>query len=215
MSSTIPLLLFAKAPIAGKVKTRLQTHCSAQQAADIAAILLQTSLEKACQSWPGDVFISTWLERENSFLIELSERFGATVLWQSDGDLGDKMLASFEQHGYPMAIMGTDAPHIKADTLSRMHELLESGQSAIGPSFDGGYYIIGLSQSTPLLFSDMPWGTSQVLELTRVKAKKAGLRLHELDALQDVDEWQDLLQVAVQVPELAEYLSQHKLAVLD
>lgn len=204
--SSIPLLLFAKAPIAGKVKTRLQSHCSADQAADIAEALLDESLRTACSHWPGNVFVSTWLDSRHPRLQEVCKRHDVQILKQCEGDLGVKMNHAFGEYGYPLAIMGSDAPHIAPQTLLHLHELLSCGQAAIGPSLDGGYYIIGLSLPAPFLFQNMPWGQDQVLSLTRQYAQENGLELVELQALQDIDEWPDLLATLERLPRLKRYL---------
>lgn len=211
MSDPIPLLLFAKAPIAGKVKTRLHSHCTPEQAADIAELLLEASLQKACDHWPGQVFVSTWLDHQHPALLRLCDRFGVSILQQKKGDLGQKMYDSFNTYGYPLAIMGTDAPHVSAEALVQMHSHLANQQCAIGPSLDGGYYIIGLSQPQVELFTEIPWGTDQVLSLTCQRAQQAHIQLHQLNALQDIDEWGDLLQAAGELPLIKEYLRQQKL----
>lgn len=210
-AAPIPLLLFAKAPIAGKVKTRLQTHCSAEQAAAIATILLEASLQRVCEYWQGPVYLSTWLDTKHPSLLALSERFNVEILAQCEGDLGRKMNHAFEGQGYPMAIMGCDAPHILPESLEQLYQVLEQGRSAIGPSCDGGYYIIGLAEPAPYLFEDMPWGSDKVLGLTRDRQYSSGLDLLELRALQDVDEWSDLLAVQKHLPQIASYLGQQKL----
>jgi len=210
-SATIPLLLFAKAPIAGKVKTRLQSHCTQNQAADIAKLLLEASLQQACDYWPGDVYVSTWLDFEHPVLLALCARFNVKMLRQCDGDLGAKMNHAFETHGYPLAIMGCDAPHVTSNTLKELYARLEQGQSAIGPSLDGGYYIIGLSEPSAYLFNAMPWGSDQVLELTRARLAGEQANFVELAALQDIDEWQDLLSARSQLPTLDAYLQQQGL----
>jgi len=88
--SDIPLLLFAKAPIAGKVKTRLQSHCSPEQAATIAEILLEESIVKATQAWPGEVFISVGLDIDHAFLQKMARQYPIKLTMQCDGDLGDR-----------------------------------------------------------------------------------------------------------------------------
>ncbi len=213
MSDTkpIPLLLFAKAPVAGKVKTRLQTHCSAEQAAAIAEKLLRASLEQVCAHWPGEVCVSTWLDFEHPVLLEICAEYGVSVLKQCEGDLGQKMRHAFDRHGYPLAIMGSDAPHIGLQTLAEVHRRLSDGECVIGPSEDGGYYIIGLSQAADFLFNNMPWGQPQVLGLTRKVAKRNGLVLTQLEVLQDIDEWPDLLAALPQLPELQKYLASQRL----
>ncbi len=199
-------MLFAKAPIAGHVKTRLQTHCNAQQAADIAEILLEATVERVCESWPGSVFISTWLDAEHSSLVRISRQFSIPIVNQCEGDLGVKMRDAFNRFGYPMAIIGSDAPHTAPRSLHQLHDNLKNGRSTIGPSHDGGYYLIGLCQKSDYLFEGVNWGTNSVLNTTREKAKRSQLSFDELDYLADVDEWNDVLSVSVVIPKLNAYL---------
>ncbi len=211
MCADIPLLLFAKAPVAGKVKTRLTSHCSAQQAADIAKILMQASIEKALQAWPGQVYLSVWLDSEHPFFAQMLARYPIKMSQQCDGDLGEKMRNALASFGYPAAVMGCDAPQVEGSNLENAYELLKEGQAVIGPADDGGYYLLGLTNDADSLFSDMPWGTDQVLQKTLNAAAASELSLHQLEALNDVDEWSDLLSVAKSQPELLAYLEKHKL----
>lgn len=211
MSTDIPLLLFAKAPIAGKVKTRLQTHCTPTQCAEIAQILLHESIKKISRYWPGKIYLSLWLDKEHAFIKAMHDQYAIELTDQCAGDLGAKMQHAFESYGYSAAVMGADAPHIKPQELARAYDLLQQGKSAIGISEDGGYYLLGLSQPAPQLFTNMAWGTDQVLSETLNRAKQSKLELTHLDSLHDVDEWPDLLQAAKQIPQLAEYLEQARL----
>ena len=206
MSSTIPLLLFAKAPIAGKVKTRLQTHCTPQQCAEIAKILLEASVKKVSECWPGDIYLSVWLDRDHDFIKTLTAKYEIGITEQCAGDLGDKMHHALETFGYPAAVMGADAPHMKPKELDRAHQLLQQGRSTIGVSEDGGYYFIGLSNPASQIFKHMRWGNEQVLAETMLRAEQIDLELTPLEVLQDVDEWPDLIAAAAQLPPLAAYL---------
>ena len=104
---------------------------------------------------------------------------------------------------YPCAIMGCDAPHIVGSDLVKAHEKLLLGQNVLGPSNDGGYYFIGLTQPSNALFHDMVWGNEAVLAATLERAKKDNIAFVFLEPLDDVDEWQDLLSVATILPSLA------------
>jgi len=205
--SKIPLLVFAKAPVPGKVKTRLQSHCTAEQAAAIARILLESTLEKVCKFWPGPVLISTWLDETHPALMALAEEHKVEIVSQVNGDLGTKMRESFFDYGYPMAIIGSDAPHIKPDSLVEAHQILASGNSVIGPSDDGGYYLIGLNEGADTIFEDHSWGDDSVLSSTLSKCDSIGLSPNQLEPLQDIDTWSDLLAAKGEVPSLDEYLS--------
>ena len=198
----LPLLLFAKAPIAGKVKTRLQSHCSAEQASQIAEVLLEESIIQATKYWPGKVFLSVALDSEHPFLKRMCAQYSVDLVVQCAGDLGDKMSGAFESFGYPAAIMGCDAPHITGQDLLRAYHLLGENKPVLGPSDDGGYYFIGLSDSCPDLFNNIDWGTSSVLSTTLALASRRSLSFSMLEPLNDVDEWDDLLAVAKKIPNL-------------
>jgi rSAM/selenodomain-associated transferase 1 len=199
----IPLILFAKAPIAGAVKTRLQSHCSAQQAAEIAKILLQESIIKSTDFWPGPVVLSVSLGRDNPFLQEMCCKYSLHIVSQCQGDLGAKMLGAFTDFGYPCAILGCDAPHVLGSELRSAHRYLSQGANILGPSQDGGYYLIGLSAAQHTLFSEMPWGSDSILEKTIARGKPAFKFLADLN---DVDEWADLAEAAELLPRLKQYL---------
>lgn len=206
MSAELPLILFAKAPIAGRVKTRLTSNCSDQQAADIASLLMQASIEKALQYWPGKILLSAAIDIDHPFFGEMTSRYDVAMVQQCSGHLGEKMRNALDSYGYPAAVMGCDAPHVSGNSLKKMHALLEQGQSSIGPAYDGGYYILGLAEQADALFEDKAWGTDQVLSLTIEAAQKEELQLHYLETLNDVDEWPDLISAASQIPSLQHYL---------
>ncbi len=206
MINDIPLLLFAKAPIAGEVKTRLQSHCTAEQAAGIAEILMEVSIHKATQYWPGPVYLSVWLDQAHPFLKEMTSRYPVSITQQRGGDLGAKMNHALEQYGYPAAVMGCDVPHINSDTLRAASLALSDGRSVVGPSEDGGYYLLGLAEPAAFLFSEMPWGTSAVLEQTLDRANQHLLDFLHLPTMIDIDEWHDVQAVKKAVPGLDAYL---------
>ena len=207
MSDSLPLLLFAKAPIAGQVKTRLTSDCSNQQAAEIAMLLMEASIQRACDCWPGSVYLSVWLDSNHPFFDEMQQRYPIQMAQQCEGDLGEKMRHALATFGYPSAVMGCDAPHVEGATLKFAHQSLLNGKSVIGPSDDGGYYLLGLCQTADTLFENKPWGSQEVLANTLASADAMGLDLLVLPSLNDVDEWPDLIQVAGLVPSLLTYLS--------
>jgi len=206
MSAEIPLILFAKAPIAGKVKTRLRSHCSDQQAADIAERLMQASIQRACEAWPGKVYLSVWLDHDHPFFTEMLQEYPIEILHQCDGDLGEKMRDALESQGYPAGVMGCDAPHVSRDSLQSAYRELAQGRSVIGPALDGGYYLLGLAERADALFKNKPWGQNEVFAQTLLSANRLELELYHLDALNDVDEWPDLLEALEQLPTLKDYL---------
>lgn len=206
MYADIPLILFAKAPIAGKVKTRLGSHCSDQQAADIAERLMQASIQRACEAWPGKVYLSVWLDHEHPFFTKMLREYPIQILHQCDGDLGEKMRDALESQGYPAAVMGCDAPHVSLDSLQRAYRELAQGRSVIGPALDGGYYLLGLAERADRLFRNKTWGQNEVFAQTLLSARHLELELYQLSALNDIDEWPDLLEALKDLPTLRAYL---------
>ncbi len=208
-----PLFLFAKAPIAGKVKTRLQPHCNAQQAADIAKILLEAAVKRCVGAWPGEVKLSVWLDRDDAFLQSIAQQYSLDIVLQSEGHLGEKMHNTFEEFGYPAAIMGCDAPHVLSSSLTQAHDFLSRGKNVIAPSEDGGYYFIGLSQPCPGLFDGIVWGAESVYADTLVNAAALAFEHVSLPSLNDVDTWPDVLSVAKYLPSLDAYIKDNQLFV--
>ncbi len=209
--SEIPLILFAKAPIAGLVKTRLASHCSEIQCAEIAQILLETSVQKAIVYWPGRVVLSVFLDQNHPFLQGLVERYSVKLSMQVEGDLGVKMAASLDEHGYPAAVMGCDVPQLNLKVLEHAHAALKRGEEVIGPAQDGGFYLLGVNQNSELLLAQQAWGGEQVLSTTLSLAKQQQRQFHCLESLRDIDTWADLLAASHHVPAIKEYLSTHSL----
>lgn len=208
-SSELPtLILFAKAPEPGKVKTRLMPHCTASQAASVAVWLLDETLNLVCGTWQGRVVVSIAGDTSNEQLLVITYKHGVEIVQQPEGDLGQRMQASIEQFGYPSAVMGCDAPHCLPATLSQAQNLLQQGQSVIAPSEDGGYYLIGLTQEMDNLFESIPWGTNQVYALTQQAAYKHGYQFAELKVLRDIDRWDDLCDLVKQKPEFKSSLQE-------
>lgn len=195
------LILFAKAPKPGEVKTRLMPHCSAEQAAAVAAWLIDQTLNLVCAAWRGQVVLSVAGDVSNSKILALSQKYDVDIVSQPMGDLGQRMRLSIEHFGYPAAVMGCDAPHCSSDTLIQAQSQLQRGESVIAPSDDGGYYLLGLVHPMDELFNAIPWGTHRVYELTQQSARENGYALSPLRELRDIDHWEDLYELAQQRPD--------------
>jgi rSAM/selenodomain-associated transferase 1 len=122
---------------------------------------------------------------------------------QTGAGLGERLsnlLAGLVADGHPGAIaMDSDSPTLPMAYVVEAAETLAAGAAdmVVGPSEDGGYYLIGLRQRHAALFSDMPWSTDQVLELTLARARRLGLRVHQLPEWFDVDTESDLRRLAL------------------
>lgn len=209
--SDIPLILFAKAPIAGQVKTRLSTHCSKQQCADIAKILIQVTVQKAVEFWPGRIVLSVYLDQHHPFLHAIVKQYNLELSLQVDGNLGTKMATALDDYGYPAAVMACDVPHVAPQILQQAHRILKEQHEVIGCAQDGGFYLLGVNQASSELLAKQIWGTETVSQVTLALANQYQRTLLPLPLLRDIDIWDDLLEVSEQVAVLKDYLYDQKL----
>lgn len=203
------LMLFAKQPIPGRVKTRLQSAYSPEKAAEIAAFMIRATVELAVSAWPGKVTLCVWPGTDHSLFQQLAREFKIRLAPQAQGDLGNKMLHALRDgigRGGSAAVMGCDVPHCGWDVLDQANGWLAAGRNVLGPTDDGGYYLVGLQQAHQALFDDMPWGGERVLELTLARADKLGVEFDQLNRLRDIDTPEDLWLVAQKYAPLKQFL---------
>lgn len=203
------LILFAKQPIPGEVKTRLQPDYSPEQAAEIAAFLIRASVELAVSAWPGDVALYVAPDMDYPLFRDLEREFRLHLALQAEGDLGARMLRALRdgigRRGCA-AILGCDVPHGGWDVIDRANGALARGRNVLGPTEDGGYYFIGLQEARAELFDDMPWGSNKVLEKTLARAEALGMEFEMLTKLRDLDTAADLWLIAQKYEPLRRFL---------
>jgi uncharacterized protein len=203
------LLIFAKQPVPGKVKTRLQPDYSPEKSAEIASFMIRATVELAVTAWPGDVMLYAWPDIEHPLFRQLARDFRITLAHQAEGDLGAKMLSAFREGitlGTRTAIMGCDVPQCGWDVIDQANDWLARGKNVLGATEDGGYYFIGLHQACPELFDTIPWGTHQVLPMTLARAEQLGLEFNLLPVLRDIDTANDLWLAAQKYEPLKQFL---------
>src|SRR3989338_5909295 len=193
------LLVFAKAPVPGQVKTRLIPALGAQGAAQLHRRLVERSLEIAIESGFGRVELCCGSEPDHPFFLECARRYPLLLAAQGDGDLGERMQRAFERALDACdwaSLSGSDIPALDAEYLRRAAMHLRSGCAAVlGPAEDGGYVLIGLRRPLPGLFRGMRWGSATVLAETRSRLDRLGCRAAELQALWDLDRPEDLPRI--------------------
>lgn len=198
-SDDCAVLVLAKAPVPGLAKTRLIPALGAEGAAALAGRMLRHTLQEALASALGPVTLCAAPSASHAAFAEFAHEARLAIVDQGEGDLGARMLRAFERtlsrHAGALLI-GTDAPALDARVLRAAQAQLRDHDAVIGPAHDGGYVLIGLRRAEPRLFRDMPWSTPQVLALTRERLRAAGMRWAELPALHDIDEPDDLAQLA-------------------
>lgn len=213
MPDKLPIvILFAKKPEAGRVKTRLCPPLSAIQASKVATLLIEKSIEIISACWPGEVELSVWPDTRDTVFEGLVSRYGIKLSTQVCGDLGVKMrfsLARAAKKGQSAMIMGTDVPHCPADIIREAYGCLQSGKNVIGPTLDGGYYCIGVSDPKPAMFNNVNWGSALAYEQTRMSCRDSGILFDRiLPVLNDLDTYEDLQALCGQLPELRNFIDE-------
>lgn len=191
------VVVFAKAPHAGKVKTRLAAAIGADEAARLHARLVRHAVATAVAADCGPVELHG-APPGNAFLRTLARRYGLRVRGQADGDVGRRMFQAFRRglraHSR-MILIGSDCPALTAADLRLAARLLRSADAVIVPAEDGGYPLLGLARNSPAVFKGVPWSTAKVMSETRQRFAALGWRWRELRMLWDIDRPADLLRL--------------------
>ena len=193
------LIVFAKAPIAGSVKTRLEPALGAAGAAALAERLLAHAMEMALRAGFAAVELCAAPNASHPAFARLAaQHAGLQFTVQGDGDLGERMhraLARRLAGPERVLLIGTDAPALDAAMLQDAAHALARHDAVFVPALDGGYALVGLTRPCPGLFTAMAWSTPEVMAETRRRAREAGLRWTELPAVADIDEPPDLARL--------------------
>jgi uncharacterized protein len=189
------VLVFVRAPEAGRVKTRLAAEIGAEAALRVYRRLAEHALIQA-QAVAGAAVRVHFTPAGAGEAVRAWLGEGAAYLPQADGDLGARMEAAFADAfaaGFRrVATIGSDLPDLSADVLRRTFALLETREAVIGPARDGGYYLLGLTRPVPGLFGGIAWSTGEVFARTMEKLAAAGIEPAVLGERADVDEARDL-----------------------
>jgi len=200
-----PLLVIAvKAPAPGRVKTRLTVggELSAEGAALLAAASLLDTVE-ACRHPCVGAEVRIALDGDPADQPEELSREGSPPTFpQKGGSLGERLIAVFsdcfdEAAGRPVCVIGGDAPHLPPALLAEAFGRLATGgtDAVLGPSEDGGYYLVGLKSPQPELFRDIPWSTDAVLSETLARAADSRVAAALLPRWYDIDTPEDVARL--------------------
>jgi hypothetical protein len=187
------LLLFARLPVAGKVKTRLVPRFSPEEALQLHSALLADSLDllnRTAAAASAAPFL--YLSEEGALDAEISSRMGAAArAVQHGSDLGERLARAFQERlaagSRQVVILGSDTPHLPGERIVRAFQALEQDEVVVGPARDGGYYLIGAARLHPELFRRIPWGTGEVYRETVRRARKEKISLASLPDWDDID----------------------------
>ena len=195
------LVIFAKAPIPGQVKTRLCPPLTPDEAATLHGsfvldMLERTNLAVTTLQLPCHRYLACAPSSELAFFKIMEERQRVRLLDQVGNDLGQRMHRTFVDvfaKGYTQVLLvGTDVPTLPLSVYQDTLTMLGRSDVVLGPALDGGYYLIGLNKPTEQLFTGVPWATDQVLAVTQQHAEAVGLSVGLTTAWRDVDTIEDL-----------------------
>ena len=186
------LVIFLKNPKLGNVKTRIAATLGDQKALDIYLELLDTTIiNTADEDYETLLFFSENVDDLSQYPYERR--------LQVSGDLGNKLKSAIDEVLNTMdkcLIIGSDCPYINNEIILEAFQSLQDHDLVLGPTPDGGYYLIGLKQNEKSLFEDISWSTDSVFAQTISEAKNAKLSTYLLPILTDVDhasDWDDYL----------------------
>jgi rSAM/selenodomain-associated transferase 1 len=190
------LVVIAKAPVPGRVKTRLTPPCTPAGAATLAAAALTDTLAAVARSRrPGrrvlvlDGAPGPWVPR------------GFEVLPQRGDGLAARLAAAFADVGGPAFLIGMDTPQVTPGLLDDGLRALDSADAAFAPAFDGGYWAIGLRRADAAVFRNVPMSEPTTAAVQRARLAELRLATAELPALVDVDTIADARRVAAAAPD--------------
>ena len=190
------IIVFAKEPVLGKVKTRLARAIGETAALQFHEKMLRQTMEMVCEYNLAAVELHVTGNPDHPLFQSLSLEFHVSVHQQKGDDLGEKMFFALEQslgNSNYSVLIGTDCPIMGVEYLSNALTALVRGQDAvIGPAEDGGYVLIGARTIKKDWFRDISWGSSKVMQQSRSKMQASGAKLEELQTLWDVDHIDDL-----------------------
>lgn len=189
------LLLFLKWPEPGLAKTRLIPALGPETAAAVYRLLAEA--EVAATRPKAREYDRLFCFSPADAEARIRAWFPGEGVWpQPEGDLGQRMATAFEagfrSGARRVALVGTDIPWVTRGLVARSFEALASADVVLGPTHDGGYYLVAMARPLPQLFEGIEWSSTGVLAATRDRAQALGLETHLVMPLTDIDTIDDL-----------------------
>lgn len=188
------IVVVAKAPVAGTVKTRLAPRLGAAGAARLHEDLVRRTLRTALEAAVGPVELCAAPSVDHPFFAACARDYAIEVSEQGEGDLGDRMaraIGRITEAGVRAVLIGADCPALDATYLRAAVRALDRHDVVLGPAEDGGYVLVGARRLVPEMFRGLQWGTETVLEDTRRRLRDANACWFELATLWDLDRPED------------------------
>lgn len=191
------LIIFAKEPVPGQVKTRLCPPLAPEDAARLYSRFLEDVLEEMAQLPRVKLALAYTPASAQAFFQDLASP-DTHFFPQTGADLGERLRQAFDwgfaQNAGTVLIRNSDSPDLPGSLVMEAADALASGraQVTLGPCPDGGYYLVGLRSPQPKLFCDIAWSGPKVLAGTLAQARRLGLTVHLLPVWPDIDTIDDL-----------------------
>ena len=199
--------MFARAPVAGKAKTRLSARLGSSGAARLQARLTRRALFTALRARCGPVELHGTPDAHHAFFRWCAKRYGVVLKRQRGRDLGERMHHALDdalRHYRAAVLIGSDCPALTPQDLRRAARLLKGAcDVAIAPAEDGGYAMVGARTAPARMFGGIAWGEEGVYRETAKRISALHLRRRELRTVWDVDRPADLDRLATLLLRLA------------
>lgn len=185
------VLVFAKAPVAGQVNTRLIPDIGEQAATTLQHDLIHQRLSMLSKLNLCDVVLMCAPDTQHDVFLDCDKKYSVVLMQQTGDDLGARMLNGVEQalNNYKHCIVvGTDAPSLDETRLIEINAMLHEGNDVVlVPAEDGGYVSLALSQPYAFLFEGISWGSEVVLQQSKNKLDEMAVPYIELASCWDID----------------------------
>lgn len=197
--------VFARAPVHGRVKSRLAAEVGESAAYHAHLELARHTLQRIRPVTAQGMFAELWIAGDPGMIKcrEWAAMLDGRLRQQLGKDLGATMWHCLYTHinlGRNAIVVGCDVVSVDAAYVLEARDRLMDVDLVIGPAEDGGYGLIGLSRLAPELFRDMPWGTDRVFDLTMARARELKLTTHVLPTVWDVDTAADFARFQATYP---------------
>lgn len=192
------LVVVAKAPEPGEVKTRLLTHFTPEETVDLYRCFLQDRIEEVRSLDGIDLAVAFTPDNARETFVRISGN-GFKLFAQKGANLGQRLnnifLEKLDRDYEAVSIIDSDTPDLPRTIVEQSFQILMSDKAdaVFGPCDDGGYYLVGMRQPHPELFREIPWSTEAVLPITLQRADRLGIRTKLLPGWNDLDTFEDLI----------------------
>jgi rSAM/selenodomain-associated transferase 1 len=190
------VIIFVRAPLQGKVKTRLAKTLGDEKAAGFYRLCIEDIISETSQlSREVDKYVF-FAGPVHGYKTDHLTGLGFRIAVQEGEDLGQRLCNAFSRvfgSGAKKAVVvASDVPDLTADVIKKAFRRLDKSDVVIGPCYDGGYYLIGMKELHEELFRNISWGTEQVYPQTLNLIKESGLTVSQLPIFIDIDTEEDL-----------------------